>query len=274
MAKALTIAGSDSSGGAGIQADLKTFAAFGVYGCSVITAITAQNTKGVTAVHALPPGIVQEQLEAVLSDIEPDVIKLGMLANASIIHAISQVLRRYPKKPLILDPVMSAKSGDCLLEPEALRSLQNELFPLATLVTPNIPEAEILIEQTIASEEDMAEAARRIFKLGVHAVLVKGGHVGQFQEPAGAKRDEIVDVYWDGKAIHKISGPRIDTPHTHGTGCTLSSAIAAGLAFGHPLLAAIQQARQYLTGALQNAYAVGSGKSPVDHFHQWRKKED
>ena len=269
IAKALTIAGSDSSGGAGIQADLKTFAAFGVYGCTVITAITAQNTKRVSAVHALPSRIVRQQLEAVLTDIQPDVIKVGMLANASIIRAVSGVLRQFSRMPMVLDPVMSAKSGDSLLELNALQSLREELFPFVTLLTPNIPEAEILIERPIKSEEDMSDAARAILKMGVQAVLVKGGHSVEFRVNPEQTSDELVDVFFDGNEIHEISGPRIDTPHTHGTGCTLSSAIAAGLAQGQPLLEAIQSARQFLTSALQNASAVGGGKSPVDHFYKW-----
>lgn len=274
IAKALTIAGSDSSGGAGIQADLKTFAAQGVYGCSVITAITAQNTMGVFDVYPLPPNIVQKQLEAVLSDIDPDVIKIGMLANSSIIHSVADTLREFPKKPLVLDPVMAAKSGDRLLEREAVRSLQEELFPLTSILTPNIPEAEYLIGNPIQSEGYMREAARKILKMGVASVLIKGGHAVQQSPPQKKGGRLVIDLFYDGRVMREIKGPRIDTLHTHGTGCTLSSAIAAGLAIGLAPLEAIQNARDYLTAALRNAYAVGEGKSPLHHFYQWWGKEE
>jgi hydroxymethylpyrimidine/phosphomethylpyrimidine kinase len=274
IAKALTIAGSDSSGGAGIQADLKTFAAQGVYGCSVITAITAQNTMGVFDVYPLPPGIIKKQLEAVLSDIHPDGIKIGMLANSSIIHSVADTLRQFPKNPLVLDPVMAAKSGDLLLEREAVRSLREELFPLTSILTPNIPEAEYLTGNPIQSEGDRREAARRILEMGVASVLIKGGHAVQpstAQEKGGRL---VVDLFYDGKEMREIKGPRIDTLHTHGTGCTLSSAIAAGLAKGLTPLEAILNARDYVTAGLQNAYAVGKGKSPLHHFYRWWGKEE
>ena len=274
IAKALTIAGSDSSGGAGVQADLKTFAAYGVYGCSVITAVTAQNTMGVCEIYPLPPGIVKQQLEAVLSDIHPDVIKIGMLANSSIIHSIANTLRQFPRKPLVLDPVMAAKSGDLLLEKEAVHSLREELFPLTDILTPNIPEAEYLIGSPIQDEGDMREAARKILGMGVASVLIKGGH--GIQQPSAQEKGRriVIDLFYDGKEMREITGPRIDTPHTHGTGCTLSSAIAAGLAKGLTPLEAIQNAREYLTAALQNAYAVGKGKSPPHHFYSWWGKAE
>lgn len=272
IAKALTIAGSDSSGGAGVQADLKTFAAQGVYGCSVISAVTAQNTMGVFEVYALPPGIVQRQLEAVLSDIHPDTIKIGMLANSSIIHSIANTLRQFPQKPLVLDPVMTAKSGDLLLEKEAVHSLQEELFPLTDILTPNIPEAEFLIGNPIHDEGDMREAARTILGMGVASVVIKGGHAIH-QPYFQGEGCVVVDLFYDGKEMLKIEGPRIDTPHTHGTGCTLSSAIAAGLAKGFTRLEAIQNAREYLTGALRNAFSVGKGKSPPHHFYSWWGEE-
>jgi hydroxymethylpyrimidine/phosphomethylpyrimidine kinase len=272
--KALTIAGSDSSGGAGIQADLKTFAAQGVYGCSVITAITAQNTMGVFDVYPLPPGIIKKQLEAVLSDIHPDGIKIGMLANSSIIHSVADTLRQFPKKPLVLDPVMAAKSGDLLLEREAVRSLREELFPLTCILTPNIPEAEYLIGNPIQSAGNMREAARKLLEMGVASVLIKGGHAVQ-QSPAQEKGGRlVVDLFYDGKEMREIKGPRIDTLHTHGTGCTLSSAIAAGLAKGLTPLEAILNARDYLTAGLQNAYPVGKGKSPLHHFYRWWGNEE
>ena len=274
IVKALTIAGSDSGGGAGIQADLKTFAALGIYGCSVITAITAQNTMGVCEVYPLPPGIVKKQLEAVLSDINPAVIKIGMLANSSIIHAVASTLKQFPRKPLVLDPVMAAKSGDLLLEREAVNSLREELFPLTDILTPNIPEAEILIGNPIQNEKDMREAARTIWGMGVVSVVIKGGHAIQRPDPQGKEGCVVVDVFYDGKEMLEIEGPRIDTPHTHGTGCTFSSAIAARLARGLTPMRAIQDAREYLTAALRNAYPVGKGKSPPHHFYPWWGKEE
>ena len=274
IAKVLTIAGSDSSGGAGVQADLKTFAAQGVYGCSVITAVTAQNTVGVREVYPLPPGIVKQQLEAVLSDIAPDVIKIGMLANASIIQSIASTLRQFPRKPLVLDPVMTAKSGDLLLEKESVQILQEELFPLTDILTPNIPEAEVLIGNPIQDEGGMREAARQILGMGVSSVVIKGGHAIQQPSAQEKGRHVVIDLFYDGKEMREITGPRIDTQHTHGTGCTLSSAIAAGLAKGLTPIIAIQSAREYLTAALQNAYPVGKGKGPPHHFYSWWGKEE
>ena len=269
IARVLTIAGSDSGGGAGIQADLKTFAAFGVYGCSVITAITAQNTMGVRGIYPLSPGIVQQQLEAVLSDIKPDAIKIGMLANAVIIEAVACTLSQFPRRPLVLDPVMTAKSGDPLLEQGAVEALRLDLFPLTDMLTPNIPEAEILLGKPILDARDMIEAAKAITEMGVGSVLLKGGHATQQFEPDATSTSTITDIFYDGNKLHRIEGPRIDTPHTHGTGCTLSSAIASGLAQGLSPLNAVQKARDYLTGALDSAYPVGNGKSPLHHFYRW-----
>ena len=267
--KALTIAGSDSGGGAGIQADLKTFAAFGVYGCSVITAITAQNTQQVTGVEPISPDMVRKQLEAVLSDIRPDVVKTGMLANAKIIHAVASSLSAAQRTPLVVDPVMLSKSGDALLDQDAPATLREQLFPLADLITPNIPEAQVLIGRTLTTADDFEQAARQLYSMGARAVLLKGGHRARTPHESDLGSIEVVDVFFDGKEFHSIRGPRVNTPHTHGTGCTLASAIAAGLAQGQELHAAILQARAYLTKALEAGFVVGQGISPVHHFHQW-----
>ena len=262
--KALTIAGSDSGGGAGIQADLKTFAALGVYGSSVITAITAQNTVGVTAVHEIPPAIVTAQLDAVLSDIGADAAKTGMLSSAPIIGAVAAAVRRHGLTKLVVDPVMVAKSGDRLLREEAVAALREELLPLALIVTPNIPEAETLAGMTIANDDDRREAARRIAAYGPRFVIIKGGHA------AG----DPIDLLYDGRDFVPIgAGPRIDTPNTHGTGCTFAAAITAGLARGLAPEAAVREAKEYLTAALRASYRIGAGHSPVNHFHAWWSPE-
>jgi hydroxymethylpyrimidine/phosphomethylpyrimidine kinase len=262
--KALTIAGSDSGGGAGIQADLKTFAALGVYGSSAITAITAQNTVGVAAVHEIPPAIVTAQLDAILGDIGADAAKTGMLSSAPIIGAVAAAVRRYGVAKLVVDPVMVAKSGDRLLREEAVAALREELLPLALMVTPNIPEAETLAGMAITDDDDRREAARRIAAYGPRFVVVKGGHA------AG----DPIDLLYDGRDFATIgAGPRIDTPNTHGTGCTFAAAIAAGLARGLDPEAAVRAAKEYLTAALRESYRVGAGHSPVHHFHAWWSPE-
>lgn len=258
--KALTIAGSDSGGGAGIQADLKTFAALGVYGSSVITAITAQNTVGVTAVHEIPLDVIAAQLDAVLSDIGADAAKTGMLSSAPIIGVVADAVRRYRVARLVVDPVMIAKSGDRLLREDAVAAMRAELLPLALVVTPNIPEAETLAGMAIRTEEERREAARRIAAYGPRYVVVKGGHV----------EGDPIDLLYDGTSFAAISsGPRIDTPNTHGTGCTFASAITAGLARGLAVEQAVREAKSYLTAALRMSYRVGAGHSPVHHFHAW-----
>ena len=271
ISKALTIAGSDSGGGAGIQADLKTFAAFGVYGCSVITAITAQNTLQVTGIESVSPDMVRKQLEAVLSDIRPDVVKTGMLANADVIRAVASSLSAARRIPLVVDPVMVSKSGDALLDQDSVVTLRELLFPLADLITPNIPEAEVLTGKALCSDEDFQEAARLVHSMGARAVLLKGGHRPRPQIDADLGLNEVIDLLYDGREFQSIPGPWVNTPHTHGTGCTLASAIAAGLAQGLELHPAILQARTYLTKALQAGFVVGQGISPVHHFHQWWK---
>ena len=260
ISKALTIAGSDSGGGAGIQADLKTFAALGVYGSSVLTAITAQNTLGVTAVHEIPTEIIAAQFDAVLSDIGADAAKTGMLSSSAIIATVADGVRRHGLTKLVVDPVMVAKSGDRLLREDAVAALRERLLPLALVVTPNIPEAETLAGITIRTDGDRREAARRIGDLGPRYVVVKGGHAP----------GDPVDFLYDGSRIVPIgAGPRIDTPNTHGTGCTFSAAIAAGLARGLAVEEAVRAAKEYLTEALRASYRIGAGHSPVHHFHAW-----
>jgi hydroxymethylpyrimidine/phosphomethylpyrimidine kinase len=256
---ALTIAGSDSGGGAGIQADLKTFAAHGVYGTSAITAITAQNTLGVLAWEAVSTPLVVQQIEAVLGDIGADAIKIGMLANAEIVGAVARSLASRAGVPIVVDPVMIAKGGDRLLETAAVTALRSELLALAYIATPNIPEAAVLAEMPIRSLEDMRMAGERIRHLGPRIVLVKGGH---------AEGSESVDVAVMEAGTIEIRGPRLPGRHTHGTGCTLSSAIASNLAKGMAGEAAIRAAREYLEGAIRHAPQIGGGHGPLNH--SWR----
>ena len=260
--RALTIAGSDSGGGAGIQADLKTFAAFGVYGASAITAVTAQNTLGVRAIHEVPADVVAAQIDAVLDDIGADAAKTGMLSSASIIEAVADRLRAHSFAPLVVDPVMVAKSGDALLRPEAVQALIELLLPLAAVVTPNAPEATVLSGVEVRDAESAREAARRIHGLGPAMVIVKGGHL------EGDRSDDLV---FDGRSFEILSGRRIKTPHTHGTGCTFSAAIAACLARGMEPLAAAREARAFLQGAIENAEPLGAGHGPVNHL--WRSSD-
>lgn len=256
---ALTIAGSDSGGGAGIQADLKTFSALGVFGMSALTAITAQNTVGVTAVFELPPEIVAAQIDAVVTDIGVDAAKTGMIANAEIIRVVAAKVREHGISTLVVDPVMVATSGDRLLAAEAVEALRTELLPLATLTTPNLPEAGVLIGREVSTLDEMRDAARAIVGLGARSALVKGGHL------AG----DAVDVFYDGERFLELTARRIETTSTHGTGCTLASAIAALLAKGLPLEQALRDAKAYVTVAIERAYPIGHGHGPVHHFHQW-----
>ena len=256
MRTALTIAGSDSGGGAGIQADLKTFAAFGVYGTTAITAITAQNTRGVVSAVALEPSMVVAQIEAVADDFDIAATKIGMLANAAIIEKVADAVTRLSLPAIVLDPVMVAKGGDHLLEPTAVAALRDRLIPLASVLTPNIPEAEALTGMTIASDADQKEAAARLVALGARIVIVKGGHL------AG----RAVDIWHDGNRFIELDAERIDTPHTHGTGCSFSSAIAACLALGRDPEDAARTAKAYVTGAIARAPGLGSGHGPLHHF--------
>ncbi len=268
--RALTIAGSDSGGGAGIQADLKTFSALGCYGMSVITAITAQNTREVTAVHAVPVDVVTAQLDAVLSDIGADAIKIGMLYNAETTAAVAEVLGQRRVAPIVLDPVMVAKSGDSLLTEPAIQSLRTRMFPLADLITPNLPEAEALLERRVNDRDDMEEAAADLLAMGPTAVLLKGGHL-----ESEVVSDILVQRRHDGSVESRwLESRRVETQNTHGTGCTLSSAIAAHLARGASMENAVAAARQYVQDAIEAGaeYELGHGHGPVHHFHAaWRE---
>ena len=263
---ALTIAGSDSSGGAGIQADLKTFSALGVYGASVITALTAQNTRGVEGVHTVPADFVLTQMRAVARDLDVRAVKIGMLATSAIIEAVTEGLNDFAGIPVVLDPVMVAASGDALLDEEAVETLRSVLIPRATLITPNLAEAAKLLDEAEARDEREMEAqARKLGAWGTSAVLIKGGH---------AKGDQAVDILTDGEGVMRLDMPRVPTRNTHGTGCTLSSAIAAELAKGASLREAAARAKDYITSALQHADAlhIGKGRGPVHHFHKWWPK--
>jgi len=257
MKVALTIAGSDSGGGAGIQADLRTFAAHGVHGACAITAVTAQNSVAVTDYVALEPRMVAAQIETVASDMPIAAAKTGMLATSGIIAAVAQAAVRTRLPHLVVDPVMVAKSGDRLLDPAAEKAYADLLFPIATLLTPNLPEAEALLGREVRDLRAMHRAAEELWARGVRAVLVKGGHL----------RGDPVDVFFDGATVEELRAPRIDTANTHGTGCTYSAAIAARLALGEDLLAAVRGAKEYLTEAIRRSYQVGRGHGPVDHLH-------
>jgi hydroxymethylpyrimidine/phosphomethylpyrimidine kinase len=258
MKQVLTIAGSDSGGGAGIQADIKAMSANGVFAMSVITSITAQNTQGVTAVHDLPISIIERQLDAIFEDFEVAAVKTGMLSSVEIVEAVSRKLRQYKVALLVVDPVMVAKSGHALLKPEAIETLKTSLIPLALLVTPNIAEAELLADQKIRNLADARQAAKAIHKLGCRHVLIKGGHLLE---------ERGTDLLYDGRFFHVFKTEYIETPHTHGTGCTFASAIAAQLAHGKPLPEAVRTAKHYLTEAIRHALAIGHGKGPTHHFY-------
>ena len=256
VATAITIAGSDSGGGAGIQADLKTFAALGVFGTSAITAVTAQNTCGVDAVQAVDPGIVGAQIRSVASDIPIAAAKTGMLFSTDIIRAVAAAVRATRLPQLVVDPVMVATSGDRLLQPDAEASLKNEVIPLAAVVTPNLAEAEVLAGFKVHTLDDMRAAAENLVAAGAAAVVVKGGHAVT----------KATDVFYDGKRMELLESIVVETTSTHGTGCTFSAAICAYLARGADLLEAVRRAKVYLTGALQNADPIGRGSGPVGHF--------
>ncbi len=258
--KALTIAGSDSGGGAGIQADLKTFNAFRVFGMSVVTAVTAQNSLGVQGVENLPPAFVAEQLKSVLADFGADAAKCGMLSTAAIIEAVASGLSERAVDKLVVDPVMVAKSGDVLLRTDARQALIERILPRALVVTPNLPEAEVLAGMPVGDRPEMEEAARRIHGLGPRYVLVKGGHL----------KGDALDLLWNGKAFTAFSAPRIESRNTHGTGCTFSAAITAGLARGQALGDAIRDAKAYVTRAIREGFAAGRGVGQLRHFiHEW-----
>lgn len=261
MKKVLTIAGSDTCGGAGIQADLKTFSAHGVFGMSVITAVTAQNTQGVFGVEDISPEIIKKQIEVIFDDISVDGVKIGMVSKTPTIKTIAETLGKYQVKNLVVDPVMVSKSGYHLLEPEAKSALIEYLLPMATVVTPNLPEAEVITGIKISSIEDMKKAAEEIYKIGPKYVLIKGGHL----------EGEAIDVLYDGREFTYYNSPRINTKNTHGTGCTLSSAITANLSVGLPVNEAVLKAKNYITAAIENSFPIGKGVGPVHHFYELYK---
>jgi hydroxymethylpyrimidine/phosphomethylpyrimidine kinase len=256
MKTALTIAGSDSGGGAGIQADLKTFAAHGVYGTSAITALTAQNTVGVNGIHVVPAEFVTAQIEAVAEDLGCDAVKTGMLATSAIVEAVAAAIEELELPNLVVDPVMVAKGGDRLLDDDAVHAVRAGLLRLARVVTPNVPEAEVLAQVHVRSVADMREAGRRIQTLGAAAVLVKGGHL---------PGDTITDVLVNGAHVVELSGPRVGGRHTHGTGCTLAAALAARLALGDSLEEAARAAKAYVAGAMRFGIDLGAGHQPLNH---------
>lgn len=255
---ALTVAGSDSSGGAGIQADLKTFAAFNVYGASVITSITAQNTTGVFAVFDIPPEIVGRQFEVVAEDLNIGAVKIGMLSNSEIMIVVAENIKKYRIEKVVLDPVMVAKTGAPLIKDEAIKTLKEVMIPLAYVITPNIPEAEILTGIKISNPMDMKEAAKIIFNMGAKHVLIKGGHLMGYSK--------VIDILFDGKASYVFQSDKVETKNTHGTGCTLSSAIAAGLAKGKDVYKAVSDAEKYINLAIKEAPKnIGHGFGPLYH---------
>ena len=256
--RALTIAGSDSGGGAGIQADLKTFSALGVFGASAITAVTAQNTVGVTAVHEIPTEVIAAQIDAVLKDIGADAVKTGMLSSSPIIECVALKVTSHRVRWLVVDPVMIAKSGDSLLREDAISTLRARLIPLAAVVTPNIPEAEALTETIIKTPEDVRRAAQDFVDMGAKAVVIKGGHL---EGPA-------TDLFYDGSTFQDFTSPRIDTTNTHGTGCTFASAVAAGLARGMAPINAVALAKEYVTEAIRHSFPLGQGHGPLNHFYK------
>jgi hydroxymethylpyrimidine/phosphomethylpyrimidine kinase len=266
----MTIAGSDSGAGAGVQADLKTFAALGIYGTSVLTAITAQNSVAVTAVHELPTDVIEAQIEAVISDIGADAVKTGMISSSVIIECVTTYLKdsmkKYPDmtglRQIVVDPVMVAKSGDALLQEEAVGALRELLVPLAAVVTPNIPEAETLTGLTITTDDDVNKAAKMIVAMGAASVVIKGGH----------REGPATDVYFDGSSFREFTSPRFDTVNTHGTGCTFASAVAAGLAQGMKTEDAVGQAKEFVTEAIRNSFPVGHGHGPLNHFYNFWPK--
>ena len=258
---ALTIAGSDSGGGAGIQADLKTFAAFGVFGTSAITAVTAQNTQTVTEVQEIDLDVIAAQIDAVITDIRIDVVKTGMLSSAGIVELVAAKAQEHRFEKLVVDPVMVAASGARLLREDSVESIKHRLLPLATVVTPNIPEAEVLTGMEITDVPAMEEAARRIHAMGPEYVVLKGGHMEH--------ADHSDDLLFDGEEFETFSAHRIRTRSNHGTGCTFASAVASGLAHGRDVSRSVADAKAYVTAAIANAFPVGHGHGPLNHFHHW-----
>ncbi|MCX7903405.1 MAG: bifunctional hydroxymethylpyrimidine kinase/phosphomethylpyrimidine kinase [Caloramator sp.] len=260
MKKVLTIAGSDSSGGAGIQADLKTFSAHFVYGMSVITSITAQNTKGILTAFDLPKEIIEMQIRAIYEDIDVDAVKIGMLSSRENIKTVANTLKYYKAKNIVLDPVMISKSGFKLLKDEAITTLIEDLLPICTIITPNIDEASLMAGIRIKNIEDMEKACKIIYEFGAENVLVKGGHLD----------GEPIDVLYDGREFTYFKGKRIKSQNTHGTGCTLSSAIASNLALGYSIADSVKRSKEYIQGAIENSFSIGCGVGPLDHFYRFR----
>ena len=256
--RAMTIAGSDSGGGAGIQADLKTFAALGVYGTSVLTAITAQNTLRVTDVFELPTSLIGSQIDAVVSDIGTDAVKTGMLSSSEIIEAVAENIFKHRLSTLVVDPVMVAKGGDRLLQERAVEALRNVLLPMAKVVTPNVPEAEVLTGREIKTLDDARDAARDLVDMGARAAIIKGGHLD----------GPPTDVLYDGEEVRLFTSQRINTTSTHGTGCTFASAIAAGLAKGLTVRDSVRQAKSYVTATIRRSFPMGHGHGPLNHFYK------
>lgn len=259
MKHVLTIAGSDCSGGAGIQADLKTFSANETFGMSVITSVVAENTCGVISIHNVPVDIVSDQIDAVFKDIEVDGVKVGMLSDESLMKTVAKKLKQYGPKNVVIDPVMIAKGGCALMQEDALQTLISEVIPCASLLTPNIPEAETITGMKISSIKDMKEACKKIYALGAKSVLVKGGHF----------EGEPTDILYDGTQFFSFQGKRIDSKNTHGTGCTLSSAITAQLAKGKTVEEAVGIGKEYVTNAILHAVPIGHGHGPTHHFYKW-----
>jgi hydroxymethylpyrimidine/phosphomethylpyrimidine kinase len=260
----LTIAGSDSGGGAGIQADLKTFAAIGCYGMSVITALTAQNTRGVTAIHALPPSFAVEQMTAVFTDIGADAVKIGMLYSAELIEAVTETLNKYRARNIVLDPVMVAQSGDKLLRDDAIEAIKEHLMPVADVITPNLPEAEVLLGRKIETLEDMHRAARSLAQFGGRSILIKGGHLEK------RKSTDLLYLTEEDRFVI-LEAERVDSRNNHGTGCTLSSAIAAYISRGSQIEDAVRKAKTFIQNAIRAgaAYKIGHGHGPVHHFFEF-----
>ncbi len=256
---ALTIAGSDCSGGAGIQADLKTMSALGVFGMSVIVSVVAENTARVISIEDVSPNVIADQIDAVFEDIPPDAVKVGMLSTPACMETVAAKLREYHPTHVVIDPVMYAKNGSPLMQESSIDTLIKTVIPVATLLTPNIPEAEKISGMKIETPEDMQEAAQKIYAMGAGAVLVKGGHY----------MGDARDILFDGKEFHTYVEKRIHTKNTHGTGCTLSSAIASYLALGEPLPEAVGKAKAYVTGAIEHALALGKGCGPTNHFFRF-----
>ncbi len=258
MKTVLTIAGSDSIGGAGIQADIKAISANGCYAMSVITSVTAQNTMGVYGIHDIPPEFVKKQLEAVFSDIVPDAVKIGMLSNSQIIDSIADFLKKNNVKNIVTDTVMVSTSGHRLITENAITALSEKLIPISDIITPNIPEAEVLSEMNIKTTDDMKMAAEKIMQFGCRSVIVKGGHLN----------NSAADVFFDGNSFTVLENPRIDNPNTHGTGCTLSSSLAAFLAQGYSMKKGVELAKGYVTGAIADCLDLGKGRGPLNHFYK------